>query len=245
MNLLLIEDDDRIARFLLRGLKEDGHSLTWHRDGEAGFEAALSQSFDAIILDLMLPKMDGRAICEKLRAAGVTSKILMLTALASTADLVKGFALGADDYLTKPFAFDELTARLQALSRRATPAPLRQTPILQAGDLQFDTASLIVTLAGTPLEMTSLEYALLEFLMLEQGKVVSRSRILQHVWGTTEDPLTNVVDVYIRRLRAHFATLGAADRIVTLRGRGYRLQTPPAARLPPANARSDPPPEPL
>ncbi|WP_333869903.1 response regulator transcription factor [Cypionkella sp.] len=226
MKLLLIEDEERIAHFLLRGLREEGHLLVWERDGLAGYDAALGQSFDAIILDLMLPGMNGREICQKLREAGVRSKILMLTAMATTADLVKGFGLGADDYLTKPFAFDELTARLQALARRGEMAPPRQPRALQAGDLHFDTEALIVTLNGTQLLMTSLEYALLEFLMQEKGKVLSRSRILQHVWGASEDPLTNVVDVYIKRLRRHFAPLGAADRIVTIRGRGYRLHDP-------------------
>lgn len=228
MNLLLIEDEERIAHFLLRGLRDEGHLLVWERDGLAGYHAALAQSYDAIILDLMLPGMNGREICQKLRASGVRSKILMLTAMASTADLVKGFALGADDYLTKPFAFDELTARLQALARRGEIAPSQPARVLQLGDLHFDTQALIVTLKGTALVMTSLEYALLAFLMQEKGKVLSRARILQQVWGTSEDPLTNVVDVYIKRLRQHFAPFGAADRIVTIRGRGYRLLDPTA-----------------
>ena len=222
MKVLLIEDEERIAHFLVRGLTEEGHLMSWERDGLAGYHAALAQPYDAIILDLMLPGMDGREVCQKLRAAGATAKILMLTALETTADLVKGLGMGADDYLTKPFAFDELNARLLALGRRLDKPIAAST--LQSGGLIFDCDALVATLNGVRLDLTSLEYALLEFLMKEKGKVVSRSRILQNVWGAVEDPLTNVVDVYIRRLRAHLAPLGASDIIVTIRGRGYRLQ---------------------
>lgn len=222
MKILLIEDEERIAHFLVRGLMEEGHLMSWERDGLDGYHAALAQSFDVIILDLMLPSMDGREVCRQLRADGVSTKILMLTALETTADLVKGLGMGADDYLTKPFALEELNARLLALGRRLDVATA--TNVLKSGGLLFDRDSLVATLNGTRLDLTSLEYALLDFLMKEKGKVVSRSRILQNVWGTTEDPLTNVVDVYIRRLRAHLAPLGGAEMIVTIRGRGYRFQ---------------------
>lgn len=222
MKILLIEDEGRIAHFVVRGLMEEGHLMSWENDGLKGYQAALDQPYDAIILDLMLPGMDGRDVCQKLRAAGCTTKILMLTALETTSDLVKGLGMGADDYLTKPFSFDELNARLQALGRRSDAANTTNT--LQSGGLVFDRDALVVTLNGAMLDLTSLEYALLDFLMREKGKVVSRSRILQNVWGTTENPLTNVVDVYIRRLRTHLAPFGASEMIVTIRGRGYRLQ---------------------
>lgn len=228
MKLLLIEDEERIAHFLLRGLTEEGHLLTWERDGPSGYQAALRQEHDVIILDLMLPGMDGRDICQKLRATGIATKVLMLTALETTADLVKGLGMGADDYLAKPFAFDELTARLQVLGRRGAGLPPLNTAILRVGNLEFDTQALVVTLDGVKLNLTSLEYALLEFLMKEKGKVVTRARILQNVWGVAEDPLTNVVDVYIRRLRTHLVPFGASQMIQTIRGRGYRLQEPAA-----------------
>lgn len=222
MKILLIEDDPRIAHFLVRGLKEEGHLMTWETDGLAGYQAAQKFDFDVIILDLMLPNMDGREICQNLRAKGVATKILMLTALETTADLVTGLGLGADDYLTKPFAFEELSARLSVLGRR-TPA-IPPDAVLRSGGLRFDPATLVATIHGVRLNMTSLEYALLEFLLQEKDKVVSRSRILQNVWGVTEDPLTNVVDVYIRRLRAHLAPFDAAKMVVTIRGRGYCLR---------------------
>lgn len=229
MKILLIEDDERIAQFLLRGLKAEGHHLTWTRDGLSGYDTARAQLHDVIILDLMLPDLDGRDVCRKLRAEGVSTMILMLTALETTADLVKGLRMGADDYLTKPFAFDELTARLDVLERRAPDTLEANAIVLKAGALHFDSAALIATYQGVKIDLTSLEYALLEFLMLEQGKVVSRSRILQKVWGVTEDPLTNVVDVYIRRLRAKLTPQGASEMIVTIRGRGYRLSPKPLA----------------
>lgn len=223
MKILVVEDDEQISSFLVRGLSDEGHLLQLATDGPAGFEAARSGQFDIIILDLMLPGMDGREVCRALRMEGLSTKILMLTALETTQDIVRGLRLGADDYLTKPFAFDELVARLEVLDRRqgADPVPTR---ILHAGPLSFDTAALTVTCEGAPIEMTSLEFALLEFLMNEQGKVVSRARILQNVWGAHEDPLTNVVEVYIRRLRIKLADHGAPDLIKTIRGRGYRLQ---------------------
>lgn len=222
MRLLVIEDDERIWQFLLRGLSAEGYSLTWEANGRAGLETARRERFDVIILDLMLPGMDGREICRKLRAEGVTTKILMLTALETTADLVAGLRSGADDYLSKPFAFDELTARLEVLTRDV-PGARQQSHILTAGLLQVDTAAVQASFDGKPVVLTSLEHALLELLMVDRGKVVTRSRILRRVWGTDQDPLTNVVDVYIRRLRRKLKTSGAADMITTVRGRGYRF----------------------
>jgi len=223
MRILLIEDDERIAQFLVRGLSAEGYTLIWARDGIDGYEKARVGRYDAIVLDLMLPGMDGREVCRRLRADGICTKILMLTAMETTADVVAGLRMGADDYLTKPFAFDELTARLEVFARICIEADDAPDTVLGTGEVRFDTAALVVTVKGKAVEMTSLEYALLEFLMIHEGKVVSRARILQDVWGASEDPLTNVVDVYIRRLRTKLAKAGAPDMIATVRGRGYRL----------------------
>lgn len=225
MNILLVEDDERIAEFLVRGLHAEGHRVEWVTDGAKGYDAARQKAYDAIILDLMLPEMDGREVCQKLRANGVKTKILMLTALETTDDVVRGLRMGADDYLTKPFAFDELVARLEVLGRSAAEANGAGARTLVVGALHFDTDALSVTYDGKPVELTSLEYALLEFLMSESGRVVSRARILQNVWGAHQDPLTNIVDVYVKRLRSKLAQQGAEDIITTIRGRGYRLNS--------------------
>lgn len=226
MNLLLVEDDIRIYEMLGRGLRAEGHTVRIVNDGEAGLAEARSTDWDAIILDLMLPKVDGLEVCRALRMERNLTPILMLTALDSTEDVVRGLRMGADDYLTKPFAFDELLARLETIQRRTDRDPGTSDGLLQVADLTFDRDALVVTRGGKEAELTSLEYALLEFLMLEQGKVVSRARILQNVWGAHEDPLTNVVDVYIRRLRAKIGDRDGARLITTIRGRGYRLAPP-------------------
>lgn len=223
MNILLIEDDDRIAEFLMRGLKAEGHGMHHARDGAEGYRHALEGTYDAIILDLMLPGMDGREVCRNLRVKGTSARILMLTALETTEDVVRGLRMGADDYLTKPFAFDELVARLEVLGRSGPSPNSASANMLSAGPLNFDKEALCVTFHGKTVDMTSLEYALLEFLLTERGRVISRARILQNVWGAHEDPLTNVVDVYIRRLRAKLAEHGPGEVITTIRGRGYRL----------------------
>ena len=226
MNVLIIEDDERIASFLDRGLRAEGHHVELAADGEAGHAKASAEPYDAIILDLMLPGMHGLAVCQSLRAQGLRTPVLMLTALDGTEQIVSGLRMGADDYLTKPFAFDELMARLEALSRRGSGVVAPTDRVLQVADLVFDRDTLIVRRAGQTIELTSLEYALLEFLMVEQGKLVSRCRILQNVWGTSTDPLTNIVDVYIRRLRTKLDDGFEPQLIRTIRGRGYRLGLP-------------------
>ena len=224
MNLLLIEDDPRIVEFLDRGLRAEGHTVEVASNGQLGLEKARAKAWDAIILDLMLPVLDGRELCRTLRMERNTTPVIILTALDTTEDVVRGLRMGADDYLTKPFAFDELLARLETLPKRARrTAQAANETTLVAADLSFDRDALIVRRAGVELDLTSLEYALLEFLMLEQGKVLSRARILQNVWGAHEDPLTNVVDVYIRRLRAKIDDPFEHKLITTIRGRGYRL----------------------
>ena len=224
MNLLLIEDDPRIVEFLDRGLRAEGHTVEVASNGQLGLEKARAKAWDAIILDLMLPMLDGRELCRTLRMERNTTPVIILTALDSTEDVVRGLRMGADDYLTKPFAFDELLARLETLPQRARcAAGTPNETTLVAADLSFDREALVVRRAGVELDLTSLEYALLEFLMLEQGKVLSRARILQNVWGAHQDPLTNVVDVYIRRLRAKIDDPFERKLITTIRGRGYRL----------------------
>lgn len=225
-SLLVVEDDVRVADFLGRGLRAEGYHLTMARSGPEALEAAAAQRFGTIILDLMLPGgLDGREVCQQLRLRRDRTPILMLTALDSVEDRVVGLRLGADDYLGKPFAFDELLARIEALIRRGNRFA-ETARVLQLGELVFDREALTVTLAGRRLDLTAKELALLELLMAAPGRLFSRERILSNVWGVSEDPLTNVVDVYIGRLRRKLegdAVVGA-PRIVTLRGLGYRLE---------------------
>jgi len=222
VTILLVEDDHRIAEFLQRGLQAEGYTVRVAHDGAQGLELGRADDLEIILLDLMLPKKDGRDVCRTLRGEGIQVPIMMFTALDSTEDVVRGLRFGADDYITKPFAFDEFLARVEALLRRG-PARAIKPSHLVVGDLEFDRDALVVKRAGREIVLTSLEYALLEFLMVESGKVVSRARILENVWGTSNDPLTNVVDVYIRRLRSHIDEGFPQPLIKTVRGRGYRL----------------------
>ena len=222
MNVLLIEDDERISSFVVRGLRAEGYSVDVARTGQAGLELATGDHLAVIILDIMLPDMDGRALCALLREQGVTTPVLMLTALDSVEDRVKGLRTGADDYLTKPFAFEELLARIEALMRRSSGFSGRPEQ-LRLADLELDRGTLEVRRAGRLVELTAKELALLEFLMSAEGKVVSRTRILESVWGQTTDPLTNVVDVYVRRLRAKIDEGFDPQLIHTVRGYGYRM----------------------
>ncbi|HOW77661.1 MAG TPA: response regulator transcription factor [Candidatus Competibacteraceae bacterium] len=222
MNLLVVEDDPRVADFLARGLRAEGYLITVARTGPEGLELGRSQPFDLILLDLMLPGLSGLEVCQELRARQVLTPILMLTALDTTEDKIKGLRLGADDYLIKPFDVDELLARIEALIRRnrGFTADSRQ---LVVGDLVFDRETLTVRRGAHPIELTAKELALLELLMSAPGKVFSRERILNRVWGYAEDPLTNVVDVYIRRLRGKIDDGHTLPLIKTLRGIGYKL----------------------
>jgi DNA-binding response OmpR family regulator len=222
MNLLVVEDDPRVADFLARGLRAEGYLITVARTGPEGLKLGRSQPFDLILLDLMLPGLSGLEVCQELRARRVLTPILMLTALDTTEDKIKGLRLGADDYLTKPFDVDELLARIEALIRRnrGFTADSRQ---LVVGDLVFDRETLTVRRGEHLIELTAKELALLELLMSAPGKVFSRERILNRVWGYAEDPLTNVVDVYIRRLRGKIDDGHTLPLIKTLRGIGYKL----------------------
>ena len=228
--LLLVEDDERIAEFVAQGLSAEGYAIDVSATGEDGLARATSDAFDAIILDVMLPGMNGREVCRRLRETGYRTPIMMLTALDSVQDIVRGLRFGADEYVTKPFAFDELVARLEALIRRSDGGAAAVQPrIMKVGDLEFDREALSVRRGGRPIELTSTEYALLELLMSQSGKVVSRARIIENVWGTSKDPLTNVVEVYVGRLRSKIAGDGQADLIKTIRGRGYRMASANAA----------------
>lgn len=230
MSILMVEDDERISEFVSHGLRAEGHMVEIATTGDAGLERAMSGRFDAIILDIMLPGMNGREVCRALRETGNLTPILMLTALDSVQDIVRGLRFGADDYVTKPFAFDELLARIEVLLRRRHGGqPSFEPRTLRVADLEFDREALLVYRGGRPIELTSTEYALLELLMSQAGKVVSRARILENVWGMSKDPLTNVVEVYVGRLRSKIANDGEKDLIRTIRGRGYRMASSNAA----------------
>lgn len=235
MNILIVEDDVRISGFLERGLRAEGHRTQLartgpeglalaheaHRDGLAGGPATL------LLLDVMLPGMTGLEVCQSLRAARVPLPILMLTALGSLEDRVAGLRLGADDYLAKPFEFEELLARIDALGRRSRDQQQAPQTLLEVADLRLDRNTMRASRAGKALPLTARELALLELLMSAPGRLFSRERILTNVWGISEDPLTNVVDVYIRRLRSKIDEGHTPALIQTVRGLGYRLEAPP------------------
>lgn len=232
MNILIVEDDDRIADFLCRGLRAEGYRVQRAADGTSGLAMAQDAARQALaggeptllLLDLMLPGLSGLEICQTLRAEQVALPILMLTAQGALEDRVAGLRLGADDYLCKPFEFEELLARLEALARRGREQRPRQVNRLRVGDLELDRDRMQASRCGKPLQLTAKELALLELLMSAPGRMFSRERILANVWGTSEDPLTNVVDVYIRRLRARIDVEGLPALIHTVRGLGYRLE---------------------
>lgn len=224
---LLVEDDERVRRFVIRGLESEGYRVSTAADGPQGLELACQEAFDVLILDLMLPGLSGKELCQRLRAAGVQVPILMLTALDTLEDKVEGLRSGADDYLTKPFDFEELLARIEALVRRAKGTLPHPASMLRAGDVTLDREAHVVRRAGKPVELTSTEFQLLDLLMSNDGKVLSRTRILLKVWNYESDPLTNVVDVYIRRLRTKLGWDAERGLIRTLRGYGYKLETDP------------------
>jgi DNA-binding response OmpR family regulator len=220
--ILVVEDDPRIADFLVRGLQAEGYVMQLARTGPEGLAAAREREISLLLLDLMLPGLSGLDLCQTLRAEGHQVPMLMLTAMSSTDDKVRGLRLGADDYLTKPFEFEELLARIEALLRRGREQKPRATT-LQVSDLALDRERMQVSRAGHPIALTAKELALLELLMSAPGRVFSRERILANVWGTYEDPLTNIVDVYVRRLRAKIDDGHAVPLLKTVRGLGYKL----------------------
>jgi two-component system, OmpR family, response regulator len=222
MRALIIEDDQTIADFVGRGLKEAGFAVDHAKDGEEGLALALDTSYDVAIVDLMLPKRDGLSIIDELRRRGRSTPVLILSARRSVDDRVHGLQAGGDDYLTKPFAFSELLARVQALVRRASRTPEATT--LTVGDLAMDLLSRKVTRSGTPIELRPREFALLEYLMRNATKVVSKTMILSHVWSYNFDPQTNIVDVLVSRLRDKIDKPFETKHLHTVRGVGYVLR---------------------
>ena len=224
MNVLVIEDDVRVADFLERGLKAEGYAITLARNGTKGLELARAGDYALIILDWMLPGLNGIEITQALRAGRVMTPILMLTAMGALSDRVQGLRVGADDYLVKPFAFEELLARMEALRRRADAGAAAKPPeSLVLADLTLDRNKMQVHRAGKRIELTAKELAVLELLLTTPQRVFSRERILANVWGASEDPLTNVVDVYIRRLRVKIDEGFDPPLIRTVRGFGYKI----------------------
>lgn len=221
MQLLVAEDDPRMARLLEQGLTEEGHRVTVARDGESALGFALAHTFDAIVLDVMLPRVDGLTVARRLRAALNQTPILMLTARDSERDLVTALDLGADDYLTKPFSFDVLLARLRAVSRRG---PIAKPVKLVFADLSLDADTRQVTRASRSISLTPREFALLELLLRNAGRVVSRDTIFNSIWGFESDVNENTVEAFVRLLRQKIDPPGESKLIHTARGIGYVLR---------------------
>ncbi|MGB7451977.1 MAG: response regulator transcription factor [Lysobacterales bacterium] len=222
MRILIVEDEIRIADFLQRGLRAEGHFPVVANDGEAGLSLALEGDFDLVLLDMMLPGIHGRDICQQMRMNKINTPLIILSAMDSLDDVIAGLRMGADDYMTKPFSFEELLARIETVTRRSSEVATEEQ-LLEVGSLAFDRQSLRFTISGKEIKMTAKELAIIELLMSHPGVLFSRERILSNVWGMNMDPLTNVVDVYIGKLRKKLDDDGAESIIETVRGLGYRL----------------------
>jgi DNA-binding response OmpR family regulator len=225
MRILLVEDDADLAQFIRKGLREEHYAVDVATDGEEGLELALNNAYDLLILDIMLPKLDGLTLCRRIRAKGNTTPVLLLTARNTVEDKVSGFDTGADQFLPKPFAFVELLAQIRALLRRGSTQQIVQ---LQAADLRLDPASHRVWRAGQEIALTNKEYALLEFLLRNKNRVLTRTANIEHVWDISYDPMTNIVDAHIRALRAKIDRDFPPPLIATVRGAGYMLEEPDA-----------------
>ncbi|WP_127131252.1 response regulator transcription factor [Pseudoflavitalea rhizosphaerae] len=223
MRTLLIEDEAAVAVMINKGLSESGYSVTVAPDGHIGLDMALNNNFDIIILDIMLPGINGLELCKKLRRNDISTPILMLTALDSTENIVSGLDNGADDYMTKPFKFPELEARLRNLARRNSNT-VKPSDLLQAGDLVVNTAAKSVHRSGQELSLTATEYRLLEFMLRNKGKVLSRIELLENVWSINFNMGTNVVDVYVNYLRKKIDKNNTAKLIHTVTGMGYIIK---------------------
>jgi DNA-binding response OmpR family regulator len=223
MRVLLIEDDHKAARLLTRGLQEEGFVVDVAATGEDGEVQATVNDYDVILLDWLLPGKDGVAVCRDLRAHQIATPILMLTARDGLADRVNGLTVGADDYLTKPFAFAELLARIHALLRRSRFA---QPTVIRVADLTIDPAARRVTRGGAPVALTAREYAILEVLARSEGQIVSRTRLVERVWDEASDVLDNLVDAHVSHLRKKIDRGNGVPLIHTVRGFGYRLGLP-------------------
>jgi two-component system copper resistance phosphate regulon response regulator CusR len=224
MRILLVEDNAVIAASLAKGLREEAYAVDVAADGDAAVYQAAMNPYDAIVLDVMLPKRDGFAVCRELRRRGLAVPVLMLTARDAVSDRIAGLDTGADDYLTKPFELGELLARLRALLRRG---PALAPAVLRVGDLELDTHAQRVSRAGRPVPLTTREYALLEFLARNAGRIVGRAEISDHVWDDNYDPVSNLIESYINRLRRKLDLAGLPPLIHTRRGAGYVLTDTP------------------
>jgi two-component system OmpR family response regulator len=226
MRLLVVEDEVKMAGLLKRALDEEGYAVDVTGSGEEALWLGTENPYDAIVLDLMLPDLDGFAVCRGLRERGRWTPVLMLTARDAVRERVAGLDAGADDYLTKPFSLAELLARLRALIRRGA---IERPAVLRVGDLRLDPAARSVSRDGHAIELTAKEYALLEFFMRHPGEVLTRTRLIEHVWDFAYEGDSNVVDVYVRYLRNKVDRPFGRDSIETVRGSGYRLRSEPAA----------------
>jgi two-component system OmpR family response regulator len=222
MRVLVVEDDLEISRFLLRGLREDRYVVDHVEDGPSAVDLAAAEEYDAIVLDLMLPGLDGFEVCRQLRGRGVDTPVLIVTARDAVRDRVTALDAGADDVLVKPFAFDELLARLRAVGRRGRTRHLSH--VLEYGGIAIDPVAHVVTVAGCPVRLTATEYRLLTFLVRRAEAVVTRDQLAQHVWGGDYDPLSNNADVYVGYVRRKLQAAAAAPLIHTVRGLGYMLK---------------------
>ena len=220
MRILVVEDEKKVADIIVRGLKAERFAVDVCHDGQSGWEAANTYNYDLIILDLMLPGLSGTEILEKVRRKNQQVPILILTARDGMADKIKNFETGADDYLTKPFAFAELLLRVKALLRRG---PVNRSSVLRVGDLEIDRLSQNVRRAGKKIELTAKEYSLLEYLATQPGRVFSRTMIIEHVWDQSFEGLTNIVDVYVRHLREMVDDAFSIKLLRTVRGVGSSL----------------------
>jgi DNA-binding response OmpR family regulator len=227
MRILVVEDDQKAARFLKQGLEEEGHVVDVAADGEEGAQLGHLSPYDLIVLDVLLPKKSGLELSRELRREGVETPILMLTGRDSTADIVRGLDAGADDYLAKPFAFDEFLARVRALTRRRGPVI---AGTLRYEDLEMDRLQRMVTRGGRLIDLSPREFRLLEYLLLHPEKLVTRTMLLQKVWNMSFDPETNVVDAHVSNLRRKLEEGGRYRLIQTVRGAGYMLRSGEAAR---------------
>ena len=224
MHVLVVEDEPRLATLLRRGLVEEGYAVTVATDGEDALWQGRETAFDAIVLDVMLPKLSGFEVCRRLRAAEVWSPVLLLTARSDVSDRVNGLDAGADDYLTKPFSFDELAARLRALLRRGS---VRRPVTLDVGNLRVDPATREVSTPAGTVDLTAREFAIVELFARRRGEVLRRDQILDRVWDFASQPASNVVDQHVANVRRKLLAAGATAEIVTVRGVGYRLVPPP------------------